>query len=138
MVLCLVMSRKLLGLMQLGHFSLIGLKGPVYRISLAARMSIILAHSEVLLGQNNRNLKRVSMFIFGVQNPKICIETQFKFLWFWPSKTSLWDSMMLILAAREILYTGPLMPRQPQGSYQGSDHDDDKTSVSQVEETGVP
>ena len=37
-------------------------KGPVYRISLAARMSIILSHSEVLL----------------------------------------------ILAAREILYTGPL------------------------------
>ena len=50
------------------------IKGPVYRISLAARMSIILSHSEVLLSQNH----------------------------------SLWDSMMLILAAREILYTGPL------------------------------
>ena len=48
------------------------------------------------------------MHIFGVQNPKVCIETQFKFLWVWPSKTSLWDSMMLIHAAREILYTGPL------------------------------
>ena len=84
------------------------LKGPVDRISLAARMSIILSHSEVLLGQNHRNLNCVSMHIFGVQNKKICIETQFKFLWFWPSKTSLWDSIMLILAAREILYTGPL------------------------------
>ena len=51
------------------------LKGPVYRISLAARMSIILSHSEVLLGQSH----------------------------------SVWDSMMLILAAREILYTGPLI-----------------------------
>ena len=50
------------------------LKGSVYRITLAARMSIILSHSEVLLGQNH----------------------------------SLWDSMMLILAAREILYTSPL------------------------------
>ena len=47
-------------------------KGPVYRIPLAARRSIKLSHSEVLLGQNH----------------------------------SLWDSMMLILAAREILYTG--------------------------------
>ena len=37
-------------------------------------MSIILSHSEVLLGQNH----------------------------------SVWDSMMLILAAREILYIGPL------------------------------
>ena len=72
-------------------------------------MSIILAHSEVLLGQNHRNLNCVSMHIFGVQNKKICIETQFKFLWFWSSKTSLWDSMMLILAAREILYTGHLI-----------------------------
>ena len=59
-------------------------------------------------GQNHSNLNCVSMHIFGVQNPKICIATQFKFLWVWPSKTSLWDSMMLILAAREILYTGPL------------------------------
>ena len=51
------------------------------------------------------------MHIFGLCTifVKICIETQFKFLWFWPSKTSLWDSMMLILAAREILYTGPLI-----------------------------
>ena len=56
----------------------------------------------------HRNLNCVSMHIFEVQNPKICIETQFKFLWFWPSKTSLCDSMMLILAAREILYTGAL------------------------------
>ena len=71
-------------------------------------MSIILSHSEVLLGQNHRNLNCVSMHIFGVQNPKICIETQFKFLWFWPNKTSLWDSMMLILAAKEILCTGVL------------------------------
>ena len=37
-------------------------------------MSIIRAHSEVLLGQNH----------------------------------SLWNSMMLILTAREIIYTGPL------------------------------
>ena len=36
----------------------------VYRISLAARMSIILSHSEVLLGQNHRNLNCVSMQIF--------------------------------------------------------------------------
>ena len=47
------------------------LKGPVYTISLAARMSIILSHSEVLLGQNHRNLNCVSMHIFGVQN-QIC------------------------------------------------------------------
>ena len=87
---------------------LIFFKGPVYRISLAARMSIILSHSEVLLGQNHSDLNCVSMHIYGFCTPKICIETQFKFLWFWPSKTSLWDSMMLILAAREILYTGPL------------------------------
>ena len=53
------------------HWSL---NGPVYRISLAARMSIILSHSEVLLGQNHRNLNCVSMHIFGVQHPKICIE----------------------------------------------------------------
>ena len=52
-------------------------KGPVYRISLAARMSIILSHSEVLLGQNH----------------------------------SVWDSMMLILAATEILHTGLLSSR---------------------------
>ena len=65
-------------------------------------MSIILSHSEVLLGPNHRN---VSMHI-GFCTSKICIETQFKFLWFWPSNTSLWDSMMLILAAREILYSG--------------------------------
>ena len=51
------------------------LKRPVYRISLAARMSIILSHSEVLLGQNHRNLNCVSMHIFGVQNKKICIDT---------------------------------------------------------------
>ena len=48
-------------------------KGPVYRISLPARMSIILSHSEVLLGQNHRNLNCVSMHIFGIQNPKIYI-----------------------------------------------------------------
>ena len=59
-------------------------KGPVYRISLAARMSIILSHSEVLLGQTHRNLNCVAMHIFGFCTPKICIETQFKFLWFWP------------------------------------------------------
>ena len=40
------------------------LKVPVYRIYLAARMSIILSHSEVLLGQNHRNLNCVSMHIF--------------------------------------------------------------------------
>ena len=39
------------------------IKGPVYRISLGARMSIILSHSEVLLGQNHRNLNCVSMHI---------------------------------------------------------------------------
>ena len=51
----------------------------------------------------------VSLYIFlDFVLKKICIETQFKFLWSWPSKTSLWDSMMLILAAREILYTGLL------------------------------
>ena len=50
------------------------LKGPVYRISLAARMSIKLSHSEVLLGQNH----------------------------------SLWNSMILILTARKVLYTDPL------------------------------
>ena len=49
------------------------------------------------------------MHIFGFCTPKICIETQLKFLWFWPRKPPLWDSMMLILAAREILYTGPLI-----------------------------
>ena len=57
-------------------------------------MSIILSHSEDLLDQNHRNLNCVSMHIFGFCTPKIGIETQFKFLWFWPSKTSLWDSMM--------------------------------------------
>ena len=45
-------------------------KGPVYRISLVARMSIILSHSGVLLDQNHRNLNCVSMHIFEVQNPK--------------------------------------------------------------------
>ena len=53
-------------------------------------------------------MQRDTIQISMVCNPKICIETQFKFLWFWPSKTSLWDSMMLILVTREILYTGPL------------------------------
>ena len=77
-------------------------------------MSIMLSHS-VLLGQNHRNLNCISMHIFGFCTPKICIETQFKFLWFWPSKTSLWDSMMLILAPREILYTGPLIVSEFEG-----------------------
>ena len=44
--------------------SFIKIKGPVYRISIAARMSIIgLLHSEVLLAQNHRNLNCVSMHI---------------------------------------------------------------------------
>ena len=58
-------------------------------------MSIILSHCEVLLG------------IFPEYKIQKYAETQLKFLWVWPSKTSLWDSMMLILTAREILYTGP-------------------------------
>ena len=74
-------------------------------------MSTILFHSEVLPGQNHRNLNCVSMHIFGIQNPKICIETQFKC-----------SFSVLILAAREILYTDHLkniMLKNPGATCQG-------------------
>ena len=52
------------------------IKGPVYRISLAARMSIILSHSKVLLGQNHRIVSLfILIYIFGFCTPKICIDT---------------------------------------------------------------
>ena len=56
-----------------------GLKAPLYRISLAARMSIILSHSEVLLGQNHRNWNCVSMHIFGF----LTITELWTFEWLW-------------------------------------------------------
>ena len=68
-------------------------------------MSIILSHSKVLLGQNHRNLNCVSAYfwiLYSKNVPRHTIQISMVL-------ASLLDSMMLILAAREILYTGPLI-----------------------------